>query len=104
MSHETLVAAHGLRGRPKEAEAALQRMVAAGHRPRDYAWCGLIAGYSLAGDVDAALAVRRRVRQKGGTVSVHVYNALLAACERDGQVRSFVASDGLPSLSHLVTL
>ncbi len=60
-------------------------MVRRGLRPRDYAYCGLITAYSMAGDTDAALAVRRRMQRDGhvaGNASVHVYNALLAACER----------------------
>lgn len=48
-----------------QAEATLRRMLRAGFRPRDYAYCGLIAAYSLAGDTDRALGVRRRVRQVG---------------------------------------
>ncbi|GAX83171.1 hypothetical protein CEUSTIGMA_g10597.t1 [Chlamydomonas eustigma] len=85
ISHETVVAAYGVCGKPKEAEAALLRMRKANFKPRDYAWCGLIAAYSLTRDIESALAVQRRIKQEGGTSSVHVYNALLAACERDGQ-------------------
>lgn len=55
-----------------------------GHQPRDYAFCGLIAAHSLAGDVGAALRVRQRMRAAGTAPSVHTYNALVAACERAG--------------------
>jgi pentatricopeptide repeat protein len=48
------------------AEAAFRALQAAGHRPRDYGYCGLIAAHSLAGDVPAALRVRQRMRATGG--------------------------------------
>lgn len=60
VAHETLVAAAGVAGRPKDAEAAFERLLAAGHAPRDYAFCGLIAAHSAAGDLKSALAVRER--------------------------------------------
>ena len=60
VAHETLVAAAGVAGRPADAEAAFERLVAAGHAPRDYAFCGLIAAHSAAGDLQSALAVRER--------------------------------------------
>jgi pentatricopeptide repeat protein len=52
--------------------------------PRDYAYTGLIAAYSLAGDVRGALGVRGRMRMAGVSPSVHVFNALIAAAERAG--------------------
>ena len=60
VAHETLVAAAGVAGRPADAEAAFERLLAAGHAPRDYAFCGLIAAHSAAGDLKSALAVRER--------------------------------------------
>ena len=39
---------------------------------------------SLAGDFNSALQVRQRMRQLQVTPSVHVFNALIAACERAG--------------------
>jgi pentatricopeptide repeat protein len=68
-----------------KAEAVLRAMRARGFRPRDYAYCGLIAAYSLGGDCASALAVRGRMAQDGAQATVHVYNALVAACERAGQ-------------------
>lgn len=61
-------------------------MQLAGYRPRDFAYCGLIAAYSLAGQHDRALSVRGRARTEGLQPSVHVYNASLAVCERVGNV------------------
>jgi pentatricopeptide repeat protein len=60
-------------------------MAAAGHKPREFAYCGLVAAHSLAGDVAEALRVRTRMRRVGGRPGVHMYNALIAACERGGQ-------------------
>ncbi len=56
-----------------------------GLRPRDVAYCALITAHSMAGGPDAALAVRRRMAREGAAASVHVYNALLAACDRAGR-------------------
>ena len=55
ITHETMVASHGLCGRPQQAEAALKRMIQAGFRPRCYAYCGLVAAYSLSRDLASAL-------------------------------------------------
>ena len=106
VTYETAVVAYGQCGRPEDAEMWFDRLVQAGHHPKHYAYCGLIAGYSLSGDVDKALAVRSRMNLKQGVglggeqkvnamgrgsrsrpppPSVHVYNALLAACERAGR-------------------
>ena len=69
-----------------QAEATLHKMQLAGYKPRDFAYCGLIAAYSLAGQHERALAVRARARREGLQPSVHVYNASLAVCERQGNV------------------
>jgi pentatricopeptide repeat protein len=57
-------------------------MMEQGMRPSDYTYSSMVAAYSLAGDMEGALRVRRRMRQAGCPPSVHVFNALLAACER----------------------
>lgn len=149
VTHETMIAAYGMAGLADRAEAVFAAMSASGLRPRDYAFCGLIAAHSLAGDwqvgltpgqlstlytlflasltrfhmferldyvfyalywskcrevlvkcscsfltfgvrwcrlnLQGALRVRDRMRRAGAQPSVHVYNALLAACERAGQ-------------------
>jgi pentatricopeptide repeat protein len=66
------------------AEAAFAAMAAAGVRAREYAYCGLVAAHSLAGDAPEALRVRARMQRAGGRPGVHLYNALIAACERGG--------------------
>lgn len=81
-SFKTLIAAHGLAGEPRQAEAVFASMLEAGFPPRDYAYCGLVAAHSLAGDARAALHVRARMRLAGVPPSVHVFNSLIAACER----------------------
>ncbi len=104
VSHETLVAAHGVAGDAAAAEAALAAMRAAGHAPRDYAWCGLVAAHSLAGDWRAALRVRERAAAEAagapgaggapaapGVPSVHLFNALLAAADRARQYERAVS-------------
>lgn len=89
VTYETVIASYGLCGRSEEAELWFSKLIQAGHRPRDYAYCGLIAAYSLSGDIDSALAVKKRMSRRGkGRAelhSVHVYNTLLAACERCGR-------------------
>ena len=45
VSHETMIAAYGLAGQSAKAEAFFTAMLEAGHMPRDYAFCGLIAAY-----------------------------------------------------------
>ena len=42
--------------------------------------------YSMQGNWKAALRVRSRMRQAGSKLTVHVYNALIAACERAQQL------------------
>jgi pentatricopeptide repeat protein len=105
VSHETLVAAHGVAGDAAAAEAALAAMRAAGHAPRDYAWCGLVAAHSLAGDWRAALRVRERAAAEAAGApgtdgapaaavavpSVHLFNALLAAADRARQYERAVS-------------
>lgn len=85
VTYETMIAAFGMCGRSKDAEAMFMAMQAAGLRPRDYAYCGLIAAYSLSGDVESALRVRQRMRLDKTPATVYVYNALLAAAERAQQ-------------------
>jgi pentatricopeptide repeat protein len=103
VTHETLVAAYGLAGQADRAEAALARLVAAGHGPpRDYAWVALIAAHSVAGDVRSALGVRDRMAAAGVAPTVHVFNALLAACERAQRweaavsIQAAMAAAGVP--------
>lgn len=45
ISYETLVAAYGIVGDPKNAERAVSRMIDAKFVPRDYTWNGLISAY-----------------------------------------------------------
>lgn len=45
ISFETMIAAYGLAGQTARAETFFTAMLEAGHRPRDYAFCGLIAAY-----------------------------------------------------------
>ena len=56
-----------------------------GLHPRDYAYCGLIAAHSFHGDWRRALQVRDRMRGARAALTVHAYNALLAACDRAQQ-------------------
>eukprot|EP00798_Chlamydomonas_sp_ICE-L_P012469 gene12469-15676_t len=85
ITYETLIAAYGMAGLAAKAEAAFRTMVyERGLIPRDYAYCGLIASHSLAGDTKSALGVRQRMLREGNSLTVHVYNALIAACERGG--------------------
>jgi hypothetical protein len=85
-TYEAMVAVLGMAGDAPRAEVVLRAMQAAGHTPGEYAWCGLIAAYSLAGDHVGAQRVRTRIIKTGGPASVglHVYNALLAAADRSG--------------------
>lgn len=82
VTHETLVAAYGMAGLPVKAEGILQKMINAGFRPRDYAYCGVICAYSISGDWREALKVRGRMRKEHVPLTLHVYNSLIAACER----------------------
>lgn len=66
-------------------QATFRAMVAAGHHPRDFAYCGLIAAHSISGSTTAALRIRLRMQREGVALTVHVYNALIAACERAGR-------------------
>ncbi len=45
ISYETMIAAYGLAGQIEKAETFFNAMLDAGHVPRDYAFCGLIAAY-----------------------------------------------------------
>ena len=45
VSYETLLAAYGMAGEARKAEMVFEGMLTAGHRPRDYAFCGLIAAH-----------------------------------------------------------
>ena len=67
---------------PLTRQAVFAALREAGWPARDYAFCGLIAAYSQAGDARGALGVRGRMRAASAPPSVHVYNALIAACER----------------------
>lgn len=83
-TYETMVAVLGMAGESGRAEVVLRAMESAGINAGDYAYCGLIAGYSLSNDPASAQRVRTRIVRKHGpgSVSVHVYNALLAAADR----------------------
>lgn len=85
MTYEVMIAAHGMAGNAAAAEASFRSLTRAGFRPRDFAYCGLIAAHSIAGDLPAALNVRARMLQDRVALTVHVYNALMAACERSLQ-------------------
>ena len=60
-------------------------VICPGLHPRDYAYCGLIAAHSFHGDWRRALQVRDRMRGARAALTVHAYNALLAACDRAQQ-------------------
>jgi len=45
ISYETMIAAYGLAGQIEKSEDFFTAMLEAGHVPRDYAFCGLIAAY-----------------------------------------------------------
>jgi pentatricopeptide repeat protein len=61
VSFETMIAAYGMCGYVAKAEAMMRAMRGKGYRPRDYAYCGLIAAYSLSGDWQSALNIRARI-------------------------------------------
>jgi pentatricopeptide repeat protein len=83
VTYETFIAACGIAGNAQGAESALTAMLRAGHAPRDYAYCGLVAAHSFAGDWRAAMRIRDRMAAAGADPpSVHAYNALIAACDR----------------------
>jgi pentatricopeptide repeat protein len=48
ISYETMIAAYGLAGQIEKSESIFTAMLNAGHVPRDYAFCGLIAAYRSA--------------------------------------------------------
>lgn len=85
VTYETLIAAHGMAGDAEAAEALLREMRAAGHTPQDYAYCGIVAAYSLRGNWKAALKVKDRAAAEDVPPSVHLFNALIAACDRAKQ-------------------
>jgi len=66
-----------------QAEKALQLMRAQGFRPREYAFCGLIAAYSLAGMHEAALKVRMRARREGLQVCVCMFVFAVASSRNE---------------------
>ena len=45
VSYETMIAAYGLAGQTRQCESFFKTMTDAGHVPRDYAFCGLVAAY-----------------------------------------------------------
>ena len=85
VTYETMIAAYGMVGQSREAEELLEEMSNLGFKPQDFAFCGLIAAYSFKGDWHAALNVQIRAEQLGIAPSVHMYNALIAACDRAHQ-------------------
>mmetsp|Transcript_8498 Transcript_8498/g.24365 ORF Transcript_8498/g.24365 Transcript_8498/m.24365 type:complete len:757 (-) Transcript_8498:177-2447(-) len=82
VSLETMVATYGLAGQVREAELMLREIIEGGEAPRDYAFCGIIAAYKATSSPRRALQVRHRMRSLNVPPSVHVYNELLALCER----------------------
>lgn len=86
VTYETVIAAYGMAGNVDRAEGVFGQMLDVGLQPRDYAYCGLIAAHSMAGDWKSALNVRTRMQRACAILTVHVYNALVAACERCGRL------------------
>eukprot|EP00210_Caulerpa_lentillifera_P005747 g5494.t1 len=86
VTYETVIAAYGMAGKVDCAENFFSQMLEVGLQPRDYAYCGLIAAHSMAGDWKSALSVRTRMQRACAVLTVHVYNALIAACERCGRL------------------
>eukprot|EP00890_Picochlorum_soloecismus_P006443 jgi/Picsp_1/67/NSC_00067-R1_pentatricopeptide repeat-containing protein len=91
VTYETMIACYGLAGMPREAESMLKEMMDNGFRPRDYALCGLVAGWSTFGSVNKALNVANRAHELGVKPSVHLYNALIACCDRFQKYEKAVA-------------
>ena len=81
VSFETMVAGYGLAGQCAEAITFMKAMRAAGFKPNDYSYCALIAGYSRNGSFNEALDAFHRARE-AGINSVHLYNAMIASCDR----------------------
>jgi pentatricopeptide repeat protein len=81
ISFETMVAGYGLAGQCTEANAFMKGMAAAGFKPNDYSYCALIAGHSRNGSFNDALDAFNRARD-AGIDSVHLYNAMIASCDR----------------------
>lgn len=81
VSYETVIAGYGLSGDVEKAEMMLKDMAMAGFEPSDYSYCGLIAGYSRVSSFQKTLEVFHRA-QNADIKSVHLYNAVIAACER----------------------
>lgn len=81
VSFETMVAGYGLVGQCTEAATFMKGMRAAGFKPNDYSYCALIAGHSRNGSFTEALGTFNRARE-AGINSVHLYNAMIASCDR----------------------
>lgn len=81
ISFETMVAGYGLAGKCTEAKVFIKGMETAGFKPNDYSYCALIAGHSRNGAFNEALEVFHRARD-AGIESVHLYNAMIASCDR----------------------
>lgn len=64
----------------------------------------------MAGDWKCALCVRTRIQGAGITLSIHVYNALIATCERYGgrdctlQLHRYMESEGVETNNVTVRL
>ena len=82
ITYETMIAVYGLAGQPEKAELIFSKLISEGYHPKDYAFCGLLASYTVSGHVKAAFDVETRAKESGITESVHLYNGLLAACDR----------------------
>lgn len=81
VSFETMVAGYGLIGQCTEATAFMKGMRAAGFKPNDYSYCALIAGHSRNGSFNEALDTFN-LALEAGINSVHLYNAMIASCDR----------------------
>jgi pentatricopeptide repeat protein len=77
-----LLFAQGQRGLDRAAEATVDEMLRLKMPIRDYAFVALINAYSNAGRHQAALGLRRRMRELGVPSSVYVLNMLLTVCVR----------------------
>ena len=116
VSYETLLAAYGNAGDPRQADALFLRMKQAGFAPRDYAYAARIKAYAKAGDWRRAVGLLRAaetgaaapgaVGGAGGAggvgregredvctcePTVHMYNAALLACDAADQFEVAIA-------------
>ncbi|CAG9460402.1 unnamed protein product [Pedinophyceae sp. YPF-701] len=83
VTYETMVGHAARRGAPRAAEEYLQLLLAAGLRPGDSAWVGLIEAYCRARQPRIGVRCLGRVSKFGG--GTRAYNAILTACEVSGE-------------------